>query len=464
MKINIGQKEVIHFIGVGGIGMSGLAQIMKIMGFKVQGSDTNMNKNIENCKKLGIKFFLGQKKKNIREATILVKSSAIRDNNPEIREANKKKLPIYERVEMLSNIVSLKKNIIISGSHGKTTTTSLVSKILLESKLDPTIINGGVINSLKNNAKLGKGDWAVLEADESDGSFLKLPINYSIVTNIDKEHIDFYKNYKKLENCFIKFINKTPPIGKCIICIDDKNIKKIKRKIKTKNILTYGFSSLSDYQIIKPKYNINNCKFDLVVKNFLGKRKIIKNIVLNLIGKHNILNSVAAISVCLNLGIKIKIIKRALLKFTGVQRRMTKIFEKNNNEFYDDYAHHPTEIYSVLESIKNVANKKKITSVFQPHRYSRVNFLKEEFSKSFKFSDRVVLCPIYAAGEKINKKFDILKFARMISVNSDVNVIVIKDEENLKNFFKKNLMKNEIIIGMGAGSISHWMRNLKQYL
>jgi UDP-N-acetylmuramate-alanine ligase len=175
MKINIGQKEVIHFIGVGGIGMSGLAQIMKIMGFKVQGSDTNMNKNIENCKKLGIKFFLGQKKKNIREATILVKSSAIRDNNPEIREANKKKLPIYERVEMLSNIVSLKKNIIISGSHGKTTTTSLVSKILLESKLDPTIINGGVINSLKNNAKLGKGDWAVLEADESETSFLKLP-------------------------------------------------------------------------------------------------------------------------------------------------------------------------------------------------------------------------------------------------------------------------------------------------
>ena len=305
---------------------------------------------------------------------------------------------------MLSNIVSLKKNIIISGSHGKTTTTSLVSKILLESKLDPTIINGGVINSLKNNAKLGKGDWAVLEADESDGSFLKLPINYSIVTNIDKEHIDFYKNYKKLENCFIKFINKTPPIGKCIICIDDKNIKKIKRKIKTKNILTYGFSSLSDYQIIKPKYNINNCKFDLVVKNFLGKKKIIKNIVLNLIGKHNILNSVAAISVCLNLGIKIKIIKRALLKFTGVQRRMTKIFEKNNNEFYDDYAHHPTEIYSVLESIKNVANKKKITSVFQPHRYSRVNFLKEEFSKSFKFSDRVVLCPIYAAGEKNKQK------------------------------------------------------------
>ena len=217
MKINIGQKEIIHFIGMGGIGMSGLAQIMKIMGFKVQGSDIGMNKNIENCKALGIKFFLGQKKKNIRNATILVKSSAIRSNNQEIREAKKRKLPIYERVEMLANIVSLKKNIIISGSHGKTTTTSLVSKILLESKLDPTIINGGVINSIKNNAKHGMGEWAVLEADESDGSFLKLPVNYSIVTNIDFEHIDYYKNYKNLENSFLKFINKTPPIGKCII-------------------------------------------------------------------------------------------------------------------------------------------------------------------------------------------------------------------------------------------------------
>ena len=195
MKINIGQKEIIHFIGMGGIGMSGLAQIMKIMGFKVQGSDISLNKNIENCKKLGIKFFLGQKKKNIKDATILVKSSAIKNTNLEVKEAKKRKLPVYERVEMLSNIVSLKKNIIVSGSHGKTTTTSLVSKILLESRLDPTIINGGVINSIKNNAKLGKGDWAVLEADESDGSFLKLPINYSIVTNIDKEHIDYYKSF-----------------------------------------------------------------------------------------------------------------------------------------------------------------------------------------------------------------------------------------------------------------------------
>ncbi len=464
MKINIGQKENIHFIGLGGIGMSGLAQIMKVMGLKVQGSDLSLNKNVENCKKLGIKFYLGHRKKNIRDATILVKSSAIKSNNSEIKEAKKRKLPIYERVEMLSNIVSLKKNIIVSGSHGKTTTTSLVAKILLEAKLDPTIINGGVINSLKNNAKLGKGDWAVLEADESDGSFLKLPINYSIVTNIDNEHVDYYKNYNNLENSFIKFINKTPPIGKCILCLDDAKLKKLKKKIITKNIITYGFNPSSDYQIYKPKYNLTNCNFGLKIKNFLGKKVIIKNISLNLIGKHNILNSVAAISVCLNLGIKINIIKKALAKFTGVQRRMTKIFEKNNNEFYDDYAHHPTEIYSVLEGIKMVAKNKKITSVFQPHRFSGVKSLQSDFSKSFKFSDKVVLCPVYPAGEKIDKNFNLVNFANMIAQNSKVEVILVKDESNLKNYFKKNIMSNEIIIGMGAGSISHWMRNLKKIL
>ena len=461
MKINIGQKEIIHFIGMGGIGMSGLAQIMKIMGFKVQGSDINLNKNVENCKKIGIKFFKGHKKKNLKEATILVKSSAIKLNNQEIKEAKKIGLPIYERVEMLSNIVSLKKNIIVTGSHGKTTTTSLISKILLEAKLDPTIINGGVINSIKNNAKLGKGDWAVLEADESDGSFLKLPINYSIVTNIDKEHIDFYKNFKNLENSFIKFINKTPPIGKSIICLDDKQIRKIKKKIKTKNILTYGFSSGADYQITKPKYSFKNSKFDLAIKNFLGKKVLIRNFNLNLIGKYNILNSVAAISICLNLGIKINVIKKALLKFTGVQRRMTKIFEKNTNEFFDDYAHHPTEISSVLEGVKKVAKEKKITSVFQPHRFSRVISLKKEFSKAFKYSDRVILCPVYAAGEKIKKNFSLENFAKSISANSNVQVIMVKNEDDLINFFKKNLLTNEIIIGMGAGTISNWMRALK---
>ena len=302
-KINLGQKDLIHFIGIGGIGMSGLAQIMKNMGFRIQGSDQHKNKNTITCTKLGIKVFIGHSPSNIKKATILVKSTAIKNNNPEIKYAKKNKIPIYSRAEVLADAVSQKKNIIITGSHGKTTTTSLVAKILSDQKLDPTIINGGVINSLKSNAKLGKGDWAILEADESDGSFLKLPINYSIVTNVDYEHLDYYKKYKNLENSFVEFINKTPPTGKAIICLDNKNVRKILKKIKNKNILTYGENINANYVITKIKYNLDSTSFNLSFKDREKKRKLIKNINVKLLGKHNVLNATAAFIVCLNLGV-----------------------------------------------------------------------------------------------------------------------------------------------------------------
>ena len=266
-KINLGQKEVIHFVGIGGIGMSGLAQIMKNMGFTIQGSDQNKNKNTLSCIKNGIRVFFGHSKKNIKNSTILVRSSAVKNNNIELKYAKSKKIPIYSRAEVLADVVSLKKNIIITGSHGKTTTTSLVSKILSDQKLDPTIVNGGVINSFNSNAKLGKGEWAILEADESDGSFLKFPINYSIVTNIDHEHIDYYKNFKNLEKSFKKFLEKTPPTGKSIVCIDNKNIKKIFNKIKNKNILTYGETKSANYCVSNIRYKTDYSIFDLSYKN-----------------------------------------------------------------------------------------------------------------------------------------------------------------------------------------------------
>ena len=460
-KINLGQKEIIHFVGIGGIGMSGLAQIMKNMGFKIQGSDLNKNKNTISCSKAGIKIFIGHSKRNLKSSTILVKSSAIKNNNCEIRYALKKKIPIYSRAQVLADVVSLKKNIIITGSHGKTTTTSLVSKILSDQKLDPTIINGGVINSLRSNAKLGKGEWAILEADESDGSFLKLPINYSIVTNIDYEHVDFYKKYKNLENSFKKFIEKTPPTGKSIICIDNKNIKRILKKIKNKNILTYGESREANYRISNIKYKADYSTFDLNYKNIEKKIRIIKNIKLKLLGKHNVLNAAGAITICLNIGVNQNIIKKSLKKFTGVQRRMTKIFTKNKSEFYDDYAHHPTEIMSILDSVKNVYKDRKITSVFEPHRYSRVLPLEKQFARSFTNSNVVLLCPIYAAGEKKNSKFNNINFARSIAKFSKTQVIILKDYYEIEKYFKKNLLSNEIIIGMGAGLISKYIRNLK---
>ena len=312
-KINLGQKDIIHFIGIGGIGMSGLAQIMKNMGFRIQ-SDQIKNKNTLSCSKVGIKIFIGHSKKNIKNATILVKSSAIKDSNIEIKHA-RKKIPIYNRADVLADVVSLKKNIIVTGSHGKTTTTSLISKILSDQKLDPTIINGGVINSLKSNAKFGKGEWAILEADESDGSFLKLPINYSIVTNLDYEHIDYYKNFKNLEKSFIKFIEKTPPTGKSIICIDDKKIKKISKRILNKNILTYGESKNANYKISNIRYKTDHTIFNISYKNIKNRNKKIKNIQLKLLGKHNVFNAAASIAVCLNLGVDQNIIKKSLKNF-----------------------------------------------------------------------------------------------------------------------------------------------------
>ena len=464
IKINLGQKDIIHFVGIGGIGMSGLAQIMKNMGFVIQGSDQNKNKNTTSCLKYGIKIFKGHLASNVKNATILVKSSAIKNNNAEIKFAREKKIPIYSRAEVLADVVSLKKNIIITGSHGKTTTTSLIAKILSDQKLDPTIINGGVINSLKSNAKLGKGEWAILEADESDGSFLKLPINYSIVTNIDYEHLDYYKNFKNLKNSFIEFIKKTPPTGKAIICTDNKNIKKIFNKIKNKNLLTYGENKRANYQLKNIKYNAESTSYDLSFRSKEMKIKIVRNIRVKLLGKHNALNSAAAFIVCLNLGANISLIKKSLKNFSGVQRRMTRVFSKNKNDFYDDYAHHPTEISSILEGVKKVNPKRKIISVFEPHRYTRVLTLKNEFSKSFSKSNLVIICPLYAAGEKKDFKFDLIKFSNLIARNSKTQVIIIKNENELSKYLKKNLISNEIIIGMGAGIISKWMTGLKYTL
>ena len=463
-KINLGQKDLIHFVGIGGIGMSGLAQIMKNMGFRIQGSDQNKNKNTISCAKLGIKIFKGHSPNNVKKVSILVKSTAIKNTNNEIKYAKKNKIPVYSRAEVLADVVSLKKNIIITGSHGKTTTTSLVAKILSDQKLDPTIINGGVINSLKSNAKLGKGDWAILEADESDGSFLKLPINYSIVTNIDYEHLDYYKNFKNLENSFVEFINKTPPTGKAVICIDSNNVRKILNKIKNKNILTYGENKKANFQVSNIKYCIDNTNFDLNFKDREKKKIKIKNINVKLLGKHNVLNAAAAFIVCMNLGADQKIAKKSLKNFSGVQRRMTKVFSKGKNDFYDDYAHHPTEISSILEGMSNVSVNRKIISVFEPHRYSRVLSLKNEFSRCFFKSNSVIICPLYAAGEKKNFKFNLIKFANLISKNSKTQVIIVKNEIELSKYFKKNLISNEIIIGMGAGVISKWMAGLKSSL
>ena len=464
MKINIASNEVIHFIGIGGIGMSGLAQIMNNMKFTIQGSDLKQNKNTERLIKSGIKVYFGHNKKNLKKVTMIVVSSAIKKNNKELIEAKKKKFPIFKRGEMLANIVTLKKNIVVAGSHGKTTTTSLVANILMEAGLDPTIINGGVINLLKNTAQLGKGEWAVIESDESDGSFLKLPVTYSIVTNIDKEHLDFYGSFNRLKKSFCTFIKKAPSFGKSLICLDDNNLNSLLSTCKTSNFLTYGFNKNSNYQITNVRKKVNHAIFDLKIQFISDKIFKIKNIKVNLIGDHNISNATASIAVALNLGINIDKIKKALKKFSGIQRRFTKVFSKDKIEFYDDYAHHPTEIKAVINSARQIHKNRKIICVFQPHRYSRVKSLENEFALSFKSSDTVVLCPVYSAGEKLKYKFNQNDFSQLISKKSKTQVINIKNQRDLKNYFRMNLLDNEMVICMGAGSISNWIREISEEL
>ena len=465
MKIELAKKEIIHFVGIGGIGMSGLSLIMKGLGFKIQGSDINSNKNIERLKRNGIKVYIGHAKKNINNSTILVISSAIKQSNSEIIFAKKKQLPIYKRGDMLAHVVSLlKRNIVVAGSHGKTTTTALVSGIFSKTKLDPTIINGGVLNSFNSSAKLGKSDWCILESDESDGSFIKVSPTYSIITNIDQEHMDYYRSTKNLKELFIKFIKKTPSFGKSFICLDDKNNKEIIKKIKIKNFFTYGTDINSQFCIKNIYQSKELSRFSIEAKLPGNKNYKINNIQIPLLGLHNIRNATAAAAVALTIGISTKIIKKSLKEFKGVERRFNKIFTFREAVFFDDYAHHPTEIKELLRGVRQSYKKEEIISIFQPHRISRLNNLKKEFTLSFKNTNIVILCPVYAAGEKIKLNFDYINFAKLIAKNSKVKVFLIKNENQLAKYIKQNIHNKKIVIGMGAGSISNWIRNLPKLI
>ena len=464
MKIKLAKSELIHFVGIGGIGMSGLALIMKELGFKVQGSDISNNKNIERLKQKKIKIYIGHKKKNINKSTILVISSAIKANNSELQFAKKRKIPIYKRGDMLANVVSLMKNIVVAGSHGKTTTTSLISSVFAHAKIDPTVVNGGVLNSFRGSAKLGKSDWCILESDESDGSFTKIPSTYSIVTNIDKEHLDYYKSIEVLKKNFIHFIEKTPSFGKSFICLDDKNNSQVIKKISNLNYNTYGINKLSNFRILNILQKESFSKFDLKIKLPGVKENFIKSIKIPLIGLHNIRNSTAAVAVAFSVGIPINIIKKGLEKFSGVQRRFTKVFSFRNIPFFDDYAHHPTEIKEVLDGVRRVYRNKEIICIFQPHRISRLKNLHEEFSKSFKKANTIILCPIYKAGENIKLGFSYNNFAKKIIKNSKVKLILIRSNSDLIKYVKQNVYGNKIVIGMGAGSISNWIRDLPKHI
>ena len=453
------KKIKIYFVGIGGIGMSGIAELMHEIGYTVFGSDKIENENVKRLKKIGIHVNIGHHKKNLRKVNAVVFSSAISPKNPEIQEAKKQHIPIVSRADMLSELMKNKKCIAVAGSHGKTTTTSLIGNILESAKLDPTIVNGGIINSLSKNNKFGKGRWMVVEADESDGSFLKLPHEISIITNLDNEHLDYYGTSKKLYSSFEKFIMNLPFYGTSIVNEDDANLKKIIQKNDTRRIITFSIKNKkSNVFVNKIHFDNQYCYFTLNFNLLYDKLYKSYSYKLKARGLHNVYNGTASIIAGHLVGVKNSFIKKALKNYIGVKRRFTHLGKVNSADIYDDYAHHPTEIAATLLGAKQI--HKNVIVVFQPHRYSRTKLLFNDFIKTLSKINKLYLLDTYSAGEKVLKGYETKNiFSKLKKKNKKVEYT---SNKNLNNIIYNETKKNNIIIFMGAGSISKIAHNFIQ--
>ena len=455
---------VIHFIGIGGIGMSGIAEILVQSGYLVQGSDIKASNNTKRLEKLGIEVFIGQKKSNILNAKIIVVSTAISKNNIELIEAKKIFLPIVHRAEMLGELMRLKQSIAIAGTHGKTTTTSLIAKMIEENGMDPTIINGGIISSLDSNARMGKGDWMVVEADESDGSFTKLNPTAAVITNIDLEHLDFHKNEKNLELAFFNFLSSIPFYGFICLCTDHPRVQKLISKLEDKKVITYGLSANADVRATNVIYNNNKMNFTLSISNRRELEISSYEIEFSMIGIHNIQNALATIATGIELKIPIEKIKQTLKTFTGVQRRFQNVGNFKNTTIIDDYGHHPVEINAALAAARLLAPKSKIISIFQPHRYSRIKDLFNDFCSCFNDADYVFLLDVYPAGEEPLKGFESTDLKNGLLKYGHKNVSYIESKKALIRETLKIISPHDIIICLGAGSITKIANTLEKEL
>ena len=455
---------IIHFIGIGGIGMSGIAEILFQSGYHVQGSDLKQSNNTNRLEKLGIKVYIGQKKSNIIDAKIIVVSTAISEKNEEFIAAKKMFLPIVHRSEMLGELMRLKQSIAIAGTHGKTTTTSLIAKMIEENGMDPTIINGGIISSLDSNARLGNGEWMVVEADESDGSFSKLNPTAAIITNIDLEHLDYHKNEDNLENAFYNFVSSIPFYGFVCLCIDNPRTQRLISKLENKKVITYGMSANADIRATNIYYKNNKMNFSLNIKNNKEFEENVYKIAFSMIGMHNIQNALATIATGIELKIPLTKIKNTLKNFTGVERRFQKVGNFKNTTIIDDYGHHPVEINSALSAARFLAPESKIIAIFQPHRYSRLKDLFDDFCSCFNKADHVFLLDVYAAGEKSIKKFESINLEKGLADYGHKNVLYIQNQNLLAKNLLKLIQPNDLIICLGAGSITKIANSLEEEL
>lgn len=458
MNTNPLSLGTIHLIGIGGIGMSGIAEILHHTGHKVQGSDVSENANVARLRKEGIKVFIGHAAENVIGCSIVVPSSAVKKTNPEMKQAKKEGICIISRAEMLAEIMRFKPCIAVAGTHGKTTTTSLVSAVLSAGDIDPTIINGGIITSLQTNAIIGKGNWMVVEADESDGTFIKIPATIAVVTNVEPEHMEYFKTEANLRKCFSQFASSVPFYGFSVLCADHPAVRSLLPKLKSTRYLTYGTTEDVHCQATGITASPEGMTFDVRYKGF-SRQVHLENLFLSLHGIHNVLNSLAAITIALEFGFSEDTVRQALKEFQGVKRRFTKTGEVNGVVIIDDYGHHPTEIAAVLKAAREVTPH-RVIAVVQPHRYSRLKNLMPAFAQCFKDADEVILAPVYSAGESPLPNITHEALAQEAKTHFKGPIHTITSQTELAPLLATIAKGGDYIICLGAGSISQWAYDL----
>jgi UDP-N-acetylmuramate--alanine ligase len=454
----------IHFVGIGGIGMSGIAEVLLNLHYSVQGSDVSENANVKRLRQLGVKVAIGHAAENLGDAKVVVISSAIKPGNPELEAARERLLPIVRRAEMLAELMRLKWCVSVAGTHGKTTTTSMVAAVLEAGKLDPTVINGGIINAYGTNARLGGGKWMVVEADESDGTFVKLPSTIVIVTNIDPEHMDFYKSFDDLRRAFLAFVENIPFYGVAVLCIDHPEVQALIGRITDRRIVTYGLSPQAEIRAVNLDYRDGAASFDVdVVNRAKGATRTITGFKLPMPGRHNVQNALAAVAVAQHMGIDDDTLRAAFAGFSGVKRRFTKTGEVDGVTIIDDYGHHPVEIANVLRAARQ-AYAGRVIAVVQPHRYTRLKNLFEEFCTCFNDADTVIVADVYSAGEQPIEGADKDSLVTGLKARGHRHVIALPSEEALAGLVAENAKRGDVVVCLGAGSITYWANALPEKL
>jgi UDP-N-acetylmuramate--alanine ligase len=454
----------IHFVGIGGIGMSGIAEVLINLGYEVQGSDASENANVKRLREKGAKVFIGHSADHLGQAEVVVVSTAIRRDNPELAGARERRIPVVRRAEMLAELMRLRQCVAVAGTHGKTTTTSMVATLLDAGGFDPTVVNGGIINAYGTNARVGEGEWMVVEADESDGTFLKLPADVAVVTNIDPEHLDHFKTFDAIKEAFRTLIENLPFYGFAVMCLDHPTVQELVGKIEDRRVITYGENPQADVRLLDVDLAGGVCKFNVLIRDRkTASATYLEGLVLPMPGHHNALNATAAIAVAYELGMSVDAIRHALSQFGGVKRRFTRTGEWNGAQIFDDYGHHPVEIAAVLRAAR-ASTKGQVIAVVQPHRYTRLQSLFEPFSSCFNDADAVLVADVYPAGEKPIEGIDRDHLVAAIKAHGHRRAIALNGADDVPALVREMAKPGDYIVFLGAGNITQWAYALPEQL